>query len=266
MAFDPSSYEHLTIDVADAIATVTIDRPDVMNGLHPPAHAELERVWGELGEADDVRVAILTGAGRAFSAGGDLKDMQERLAVDPLGGSGISGASGRRIIYNLLDFEKPLIAAVNGHAVGLGATLALLCDMTIVSNKAKLGDPHINIGLVPGDGGLAIWTLLAGPNRAKHFMMLGELVSADEALGLGLINHVVEPDAVLDTAHALAERLAAGPQVALRGTKVSINNWVKAQFASLFEVGLAAELTSMAHPDYAEGVAAAIEKRPASFE
>jgi len=261
-----TEFRHLDIDVADGIATVTMNRPEVLNGLDPAAHAEMERVWGEIGEDDDVRVAILTGAGRAFSAGGDLKSMQERLAVDPGAGAGITAASARRVIYNLLDFEKPLIAAVNGHAVGLGATLALLCDMVVVSDQAVLGDPHISIGLVPGDGGLAAWTVLAGPNRAKEFMMLGTMASAEDAERLGLVNRVVAPDEVLGTARELAERLVTGPQVALRGTKISVNNWIKAQFASLFEVSLAAELQSMAHPDFAEGVAAAIEKRPPVFE
>ena len=260
------TYEYLDIDITDGVATVTINRPEVMNGLHPESHAEMERVWDDLGENDDVRVAILTGAGRAFSAGGDLKDMQVRLSEDPAGGSGISAASGRRIIYNLLSFEKPLIAAINGAAVGLGATLALLCDIVVMSEKAVIGDPHITIGLVPGDGGLAIWSVLAGPNRAKEFMMLGTLAGADEALRLGLGNRVVPPDEVLPTAAEMAERLSAGPQVALRGTKISINNWLKTQFGSLFEVSLAAELQSMAHPDFAEGVAAAIEKRTPNFE
>jgi enoyl-CoA hydratase len=259
------TYEYLDVAIADGIATVTMNRPEVLNGLHPPSHAEMERVWDELGENDDVRVAILTGAGRAFSAGGDLKDMQQRLAIDPAGGSGISAASGRRIVYNLLSFEKPLIAAVNGHAVGLGATLALLCDIVIVSDEAALGDPHINIGVVPGDGGLAIWALLVGPNRAKEFMMLGTMVSAEDAHRLGLVNHVVPADEVMAAAEAVAERLASGPQVALRGTKISINNWIKSQFASLFEVSLAAELQSMAYPDFAEGVSAALEKRPPNF-
>jgi enoyl-CoA hydratase len=260
------TYEHLDIVIADGVATVTINRPEALNGLNPAAHAELERVWDELDEDDDVRVAVLTGAGRAFSAGGDLKDMQARLAVDPLGGSGISAASGRRIIYNLLSFEKPLIAAVNGHAVGLGATLALLCDIVVVSDQAAIGDPHINVGLVPGDGGLAVWTMLAGPNRAKEFMMLGTMATAEDAHRLGLVNHVVEPDDVVPVAHGIAERLTRGPQVALRGTKISINNWIKAQFSTLFEVSLAAELQSMAHPDFAEGVAAALEKRAPDFE
>ncbi len=145
-------------------------------------------------------------------------------------------------------------------------TLGLLCDIVVVSEKAMIGDPHINIGIVPGDGGLAVWTMLAGPNRAKEFMMLGSMASADEALRLGLVNRVVEPDAVMPTARELAVRLTHGPQVALRGTKVSINNWIKTQFTSLFEVSLAAELQSMAHPDFAEGVAAVIEKRTPSFE
>jgi len=260
------TYEHMKVDNANGVATVTLNRPDVLNGLHPPSHAEMERIWGELGENDDVRVAILTGAGRAFSSGGDLKDMEERLAVDPAGGSGISGAAGRRIVYILLSFEKPLIAAVNGHAVGLGATLALLCDIVVLSDEAVIGDPHINIGLVPGDGGLAVWTVLAGPNRAKEYMMLGTMAKPEDALRLGLVNHVVPADEVMTVAEGLAERIAKGPQLALRGTKVSINNWIKQQFGSLFEVGLAAELASMAHPDFAEGVAAALEKRPPRFQ
>ncbi len=260
------NYEYLDIDISDGIATVTMNRPHVLNGLHPESHAEMERVWGELGENDDVRVAILTGAGRAFCAGGDLKDTEERLKTNPLGGSGISAASGRRSIYGLLDFEKPLIAAVNGHAIGLGATLGLLCDIVVVSEKAKIGDPHVAIGVVPGDGGLAIWVLLAGPNRAKEYMMLGTLATAQEAYDLGLINHVVAPEEVMPVARGIAERLAAGPQLALQGTKVSINNWIKAQFSSLFEVSLAAELRSMAHPDFVEGVSAVLEKRPPNFE
>lgn len=262
---DLSKYEHLDIVIADAVATVTINRPDVLNGLNPAAHLEMERVWDELDERDDVRVAVLTGAGRAFSAGGDLKDMQARLAVDPAGGSGISAASGRRIVYNLLSFEKPLIAAVNGHAVGLGATLALLADIVVVSDEAALGDPHINIGLVPGDGGLAVWTVLAGPNRAKEYMMLGTMATGEDALRMGLVNHVVPAAEVMTVAQGIAERLTRGPQVALRGTKVSVNNWIKAQFSTLFEASLAAELHSMAHPDFAEGVAAALEKRPPRF-
>jgi enoyl-CoA hydratase len=254
-------YEFLDIAIEAGVATVTINRPDVLNGLHPASHRELEMVWSDLGENDEVRAAILTGAGRAFSAGGDLKDMEERLRTDPHGGSGISPASGRRIVYNLLDFEKPLIGAINGHAIGLGATLGLLCDIVISSEKAKWGDPHINIGLVPGDGGLAIWTVLAGPNKAKEMMMFGSTITAQNAEQLGLINHIVPESEVLTKAASMATSLANGPQVALRGTKVSINNWLKSQFATLFEVSLAAELQSMDHPDFAEGVSAVLEKR-----
>ena len=254
-------YEFLDIAIDAGVATVTINRPDVLNGLHPASHRELEMVWSDLGENDEVRAAILTGAGRAFCAGGDLKDMEERLKIDPYGGSGISPASGRRIAYNLLDFEKPLIGAINGHAIGLGATLGLLCDIVISSEKAKWGDPHINIGLVPGDGGLAIWTVLIGPNKAKEMMMFGTTITAQDAEQLGLINHLVPESEVLAKAMSMATSLADGPQAALRGTKVSINNWLKTQFTTLFEVSLAAELQSMDHPDFTEGVSAALEKR-----
>ena len=258
-------YKFLQIEIADNVATVTINRPEVLNGLHPEAHSEMERVWEDLGSNEQVKVAILTGAGSAFSAGGDLNDMESRLKRDPSGGSGISAASARRIVYNLLDFEKPLIGAVNWHAIGLGATLALLTDIVISSKEAKWGDPHINIGLVPGDGGLAIWTVLIGPNKAKEMMMLGSTISAEFADQLGLINHVVDDDQVMATASEIALQLCDGPQAALRGTKISVNNWLKSQFASLFEVSLAAELESMRHPDFGEGVNAALEKRIPKF-
>ena len=259
------NYKFLKIDIDSEIATVTINRPDVLNGLHPEAHLEMESIWQDLNADDAVKVAILTGAGSAFCAGGDLKDMESRLDGNPSGGSGISAASARRIIYNLLDFEKPLIGAVNGHAIGLGATLALLTDIVVSSDKAKWGDPHINIGLVPGDGGLAIWTVLIGPNKAKEMMMMGSTIDAESADRLGLINHLVSDDDVMETSLSLARDLCHGPQVALRGTKVSVNNWIKAQFSSLFEVSLAAELESIKHPDFSEGVKAAVEKRKAKF-
>tara|TARA_Y100001970_G_scaffold28548_1_gene35026 strand:+ start:1898 stop:2683 length:786 start_codon:yes stop_codon:yes gene_type:complete len=260
------AYEFLDISVSDGVAVVTINRPEVLNGLHPESHREMEQVWDDLGENNDVRAAVLTGAGRVFSAGGDLKDMESRLEKNPAGGSGISPASARRIVYNLLDFEKPLIGAINGHAIGLGATLGLLCDIVVSSEAAKWGDPHINIGLVPGDGGLAIWTVLIGPNKAKEMMMLGTTIDATKAEDLGLINHVVPEDEVLSKALSIAGTLAQGPQVAIRGTKISVNNWLKAQFSSLFEVSLAAELQSMDHPDFAEGVSAALEKRKPSWQ
>ena len=260
------NYEFLDIAISDGVATVTMNRPDVLNGLHPESHHEMESIWRDLGEDDDVRAAILTGAGKAFCAGGDLKDMEARLNLDPNGGSGISAASARRIIYNLLDFEKPLIGAINGHAIGLGATLGLLCDIVISSETAKWGDPHINIGLVPGDGGLAIWTVLVGPNKAKEMMMMGSTIDASAAQQMGLINHVVPENEVLEKALSFATHLAGGPQVAIRGTKISVNNWLKAQFSSLFEVSLAAELQSMDHPDFAEGIKAALEKRTPKWQ
>lgn len=259
-------YKFLDVQISGGVAIVTINRPEVLNGLHPESHQEMEAIWGDLGENGDVKAAVLTGAGKAFCAGGDLKDMETRLNEDPNGGSGISAASARRIVYNLLDFEKPLIGAINGHAIGLGATLGLLCDIVISSDRAKWGDPHINIGLVPGDGGLAIWAVLIGPNRAKEMMMLGSTIDALTAQQMGLLNHVVPENDVLEKATSLASQLANGPQVALRGIKVSANNWLKAQFSSLFEVSLAAELQSMDHADFAEGVKAALEKRDPNWQ
>ncbi len=184
MAIDYSDYEFLKVEVADRIATLTINRPDRLNAVNGPLHHELEQIWIDLGADSDVNAIIFTGAGRAFCAGGDVKGMAEGGFAGSEGakkGKGrgrgaIQAANGRRLVENMLDVEQPIIGAINGDAVGLGATLALLCDITVVSEKARFADTHVKVGVVAGDGGAVIWPLLIGPHRAKEFLMRGNFI------------------------------------------------------------------------------------------
>ena len=260
-----TEYEFLQVEVVDAVAVVTINRPERLNTLHPAAHVELERLWPDLEERADVGAVVLRGAGDVFSAGGDVKDMLARVAVAPDGGSGISVAQARRLVYGMLDFQKPLLAAVEGRAFGLGATLALLCDLVVAGESARFSDPHVNLGLVPGDGGIAIWTVVAGPHRARRLLMLGDAIDAAEASRLGLLADVVPDGTAASRAHDLAAALLGQPQLAVRGTKVSVNAWIKAQFASIFETSLAYEVVTLRSADFAEGLAALGEKRAPRF-
>jgi enoyl-CoA hydratase len=260
-----SDYTYLGIEVADGIATVTLDRPERLNALHPPAHEEFERVWPDLQERAEVTCVILRGRGTEFSAGGDVKDMLERVRADPDGGSGISPARARRLVTAMLDFEKPLIAAVEGRAFGLGATIALLCDFVVASETARFSDPHVDVALVPGDGGAAVWTVLVGPHRARLLLLTGGVVTAAQALEWGLLADVTAPGTAEARAQELARELGRRSQGAVRGTKISVNAWLKAQFQPILETSLAFERASLQDPDFTEALSALAAKRPPHF-
>ena len=258
-------YEFLDIVRHDGVAVVTIDRPERLNTLHPAAHAEMEAVWPDLAEDDAVGAVVLAGSGSCFSAGGDVKDMLEQVSTRPDGGSGISIAQARRLVHGMLDFDKPLLTAVEGRAYGLGATIALLADLVIASETARFSDPHVNVGLVPGDGGAAIWTLLVGPHRAKEILWFGRVVEAQEAAKLGLVSRVVPEGQAVAEALRLAGELLRQPALAVRGTKASINAWIKVQFASMFETSLVHEQVTLGSGDFTEALRALGEKRPPVF-
>jgi enoyl-CoA hydratase len=185
--------------------------------------------------------------------------LAERLKRSPLSYAG-------RLIRNLIEVEQPIIAAVNGHAIGLGATIALFCDTIIASEQAKIGDPHVKVGLVAGDGGAVIWPLLCGLARAKEYLMTGDLMSATEAERIGLINHVVPPDEVMPRAMELAQRLANGPAKAIRWTKMACNKRLRDEVNLALEAGLAAETISMFTEDHKEATRAFVEKRAPKFK
>ena len=259
-------YKNILIDVSDGVATCTLNRPNALNAVTRQMHKELESLFGQLGEDRDVRAIVLTGAGRAFCAGGDVKEMGDTNATEDDRPAGIFDSGARQLVTKLLSIEQPIIAAVNGVAVGLGATLALLCDVVFMAESARIGDTHVSIGLVPGDGGTVIWPLLVGPARAKEYLMTGDLIPAPEAERIGLVNHVVADDKVLDDALAFAGRLADGPTMAIRFTKLAIQRTILQEALQSMDLSLALESITGTSHDYTEATTAWSEKRTPNFK
>ena len=265
-------YSHLSsirVSIENSVALVTLDRPDSLNAVDHQMHHELEEVFDILAEDADVNAVVVTGAGKAFSAGGDIQGMKDR-ASDPdtlreyVHSWILQGP--RKLVRNLLEVPQPIIAAVNGHAIGLGATLALFSDIVIASEDARIGDPHVSVGIVAGDGGAAIWPLLVGLSKAKEMLLTGDLITAKEAVGLGLVNHAVPRDQVLPDAMKLAQRLASGPTLAIRWTKMALNKRLRDEVNLVLEASLATEGLSFLTRDHAEAVDAFLEKRKPHFQ
>ncbi|MGI8549403.1 MAG: enoyl-CoA hydratase/isomerase family protein [Dehalococcoidia bacterium] len=260
---DYSRFQHLICERPEmGILKLTINNPESLNAIAPPIHTELAQIWVDIAADTETRCVLLTGAGRAFSAGGDVKNMQQSW-----GNRDIAHVmrEAKQIIDRMLDTPQPIIAMVNGHAVGLGATLALTCDIVIAAEHAKIGDRHVNVGLVAGDGGALIWPLLIGPQRAKQYLMTGDLIAASDAAAMGLINQAVKAEELESTALALARRLVALPPLAVQWTKLSINKTLKLVSNAAFETSLAYEGASMMSKDHLEAVTAFIEHRTPTF-
>lgn len=256
-------YPHLLIDVDGGIATVSLNRPDTLNAVNSDLHQELEQVWTDLGMDQDVRAIILTGEGRAFSAGGDLRATAARAGTE----DGLRYALevvGKviRLMNAIIEVPQPLIAAVNGDAIGLGATLAFFADVSVVAQDAKIGDTHVRVGMVAGDGGAVIWPLLIGPNRAKDMLMRGKVFNGIEAERLGLANYVVPREEVMARSRKVAEEVARLPTWAVRWTKRSINRMIKQQMDLILEPSIAFEALTMLTHDHGETAKAILEKRP----
>ncbi|WP_342363630.1 enoyl-CoA hydratase/isomerase family protein [Terrarubrum flagellatum] len=262
-AISYETYGAIAIEREGRALTLTLNRPDALNAVDARMHAELARIFEDVARDDSVDVVIFTGAGRAFCAGGDLGWLRDTRGR-PEAFAAMS-VEARRIICSLLDLEKPVICRLNGDAVGLGATLALFSDVVIASDAARIGDPHVRIGLVAGDGGAGIWPHLVGHLRAKEFLMTGDLISATEAASIGLINRAVPADQLDAEIARLRDKLLRGPRQAIRWTKLSINIGLKKAVQSAFEASLAYEVASAALPDHAEGVDALLEGRRPRF-
>ncbi|MDB5861581.1 MAG: enoyl-CoA hydratase [Ramlibacter sp.] len=261
-------YEYLLVDVdAEGIATVTMNRPEVLNAAGGPMHPELERIWLDLNDDPRVKAVILTGAGRAFSAGGDLKGMAQRVGTqDNFRHSLRAPANTRRLWQNILELQPPLIAAINGDAMGLGCSLALFCDITVISETARIGDTHVKVGLVAGDGGAVIMPLLIGDAKAKDMLMRGRVVNGKEAGDMGLITHVRPAEKVMEEARTIALELAALPAYAVAWTKLSVNKRIKDQLNLVIDTSMAFEMLTMNSGDHATAVKAFVEKRKPEFK
>lgn len=258
-----SSYSALIVTCVDRIATVTMSRPEKLNAVDKRMHEELARIFIDLNEDPQIDVVVLTGAGRAFSSGGDIEWMQEM--IDDPSSFEKTAREGKQIVFSLLDCEKPVIAKVNGHATGLGATIALFCDVVFASDRAKIGDPHVSVGFVAGDGGAVIWPQLIGYARAKEYLMTGDLIGAAEAARIGLINRAIPPEELDAVVDAFARRLAGGAVKAIKWTKMSVNIGLKQLAHSIMDASISYEAQSNRTADHAEAVAAFREGRPPKF-
>lgn len=225
---------HVKVEIDDGIARVTLDRPERKNAVNAAMHRGLEIVFHELSHHPDVRVIVLTGAGDAFCAGGDTKDYGgHRTTLDSV--------RNRNLNWSMVQCEAPIVAAVNGAARGLGATIALTCDVCYMADTASIGDVHTRWGLPAGDGGQVMWPLLVGPNLAKEYLMRGTPIDAREAERIGLVNRVFPAAELMEQTLACARDIAARPPAGVRWTKLAVNKMIVNQLNLNLEFGLAAE-------------------------
>jgi enoyl-CoA hydratase len=262
--YDYGQYDGLLIEKREKVLTITLNAPESLNAFSPGMHYSMSRIWDDVQDDPDVHVVVLTGAGKAFSAGGNVIAMQQKID-NPALWDATSVPEAKRIIFRMLECDKPIIARVNGHAVGLGATVALMCDIIIAAEGAKIGDPHVNAGLVAGDGGALIWPQLIGFARAKEYLFTGDLMSATEAHRIGLINHVVPADQLDEKVYALAARLAAGAMKSIRWTKQVMNIPLRQMAHATMDLSISLETQSNLSKDHQEAVAAFSQKRKPNF-
>jgi enoyl-CoA hydratase len=238
----------LTIVADGPVRTVVLDRPDHLNAIDRDLHRELAQVWRRLAADREARVVVVTGAGKAFSAGGDL-DWITSFLDDPAARDE-SLREGAEIIDEMLRFPLPVIAAVNGPAVGLGCSVAVLSDIVLMSEDAYLADPHVAVGLVAGDGGAALWPLLTPIMRTREYLFTGDRIPAAVAVEVGLASRAVAADELLAEAQRLAARLAKVPADALQGTKRIVNMHLSRALSGAVQAGFAAEQVTMQSDDH----------------
>jgi enoyl-CoA hydratase len=248
---------------ADGILVLTLDAPPT-NAFQGAIHDALRMILEDVNRDPDVKVIVITGAGdRAFSAGGDINQMRYLLDHPRENAEGFQEA--RRLLNALLRLERPIIARINGHAIGLGATLALYCDLAYAVETAKIGDPHVAVGYVAGDGGALIWPQLIGYMRAREYLLTGDPILARDAAAIGLINKAVPAEDLDTVAFGMAERLASGASVAINLTKQAINLPLRRHFEGMIDAHVGMELISSFSEDHREAVSAFADKRPPRF-
>jgi enoyl-CoA hydratase len=258
---DYSHYQRIRAERKGRLLTLTLNRPEVLNAVDEQMQKEIAQIFYDVNLDDACDVVVIQGAGKAFSAGGDIHWLGESSAK----GTPPSTTDGKRVVFGLLDCEKPIIAKIHGSCVGLGATVALFCDIIVAAEGTKIGDPHVKVGIVAGDGGAVIWPQLIGFAKAKEYLMTGDLIEAREAERIGLINHCV-PAAELDAkVEALATKLLNGATQAIRYTKVATNIALKQIATAAMDASVAYETMTFFTQDHHEAVKAFQEKRRPAF-
>src|SRR5262244_2056115 len=258
-----ADYQHLLFErKGNGVVAITINRPEVMNATNARLHWELTQVWLTVDADPRARVALITGAGKAFSAGGDLELVEEMAGNPEAAARTMREASD--LVYNIINLEKPVVSAINGVAVGAGLVVALLADVSVISETARFTDGHTRLGVVAGDHAAIIWPLLCGMAKARYYLLTSDFLDGKEAERIGLVTHCVPLDTLMARATEVADKLAAGSQNAIRWTKRALNNWLR-QAGPIFDQSLALEMLSFMGPDVREGARAIRERRPPRF-
>jgi len=258
-----ADYQRLAFDrPADRILRITFNRPERYNALDAIGHKEITYVWREVDEDPDIDAVILTGAGKAFSAGGDF-EMVEKI-IDDFETRAQTWKEARDLVYNIINCGKPVISAINGPAVGAGLVAGLMADISIVARSVSLTDGHTRLGVAAGDHAAIIWPLLCGMAKAKYYLLTCDRLSGEEAERIGLVSLCVDDDELQDRALAVAENLRDGAQSAIRWTKYSLNNWLR-MAGPTFDTSTALEMLGFTGPEAREGLASLQQKRDPSF-
>jgi enoyl-CoA hydratase len=261
MEFD--RYQYLRTERRpDGVLLVTLNRPNVLNAAHEDMHTEMAAIWADIDKDDQTRVVVVTGAGRAFSAGGDLAMVERQIGNYDLVTRMLTEMS--ELVYNMANCSKPIVSSINGVAVGAGLVVALLADISICAEDARLGDGHVRLGVAAGDHAAIIWPLLCGLAKAKYYLLTGEMISGAEAERIGLVSKVLPRDDVLTEALRVASHLATGPQQAIRLTKRALNGWLRTA-GPIFDQSAAYEMLTFLGEDIKEGLASLREKRSPQF-
>jgi len=253
-------FNAMTVAEADRICTVTLNRPDVLNRIDEAAHRDFITLFRWLEERTDVGCVVLASTGKHFSAGGDLNEIFNIQADHRVLEMFMQQA--RALFYGLIDVRVPIVVALHGDAHGLGANIVLACDVIVACKKARLGDTHVAMGMVAGDGGCVAWPQSMGLNWAKRHLLTGDMLPAEAAYARGLVTDLVEtPEEALPAAQKIAARIAALPPLAVRGTKRALNHVMRQRADEVFDLALALEQTSLTSQDVREAVTAFMEKR-----
>lgn len=258
-----ADFQHILFERREyGVLWLTLNRPELLNAADRRLHTELVEVWQTIDRDPEARVAVVTGAGRAFSAGGDLqmveeayRDYEEIVRILE---------EARDLVYNILRCRKPIVSAINGPAVGAGLVVALLADVSIAGESARLADGHLRMGVAAGDHAAIIWPLLCGMARAKYYLLTSDFVGGREAERIGLVSLCVPDEELLAKAAAVAEELARGPRHAIQFTKRALNQWLLAA-GPIFDHSLALEMLGFFSPDMMAGVEGLRRKEKARF-
>ncbi len=259
-----AKYESLKIDrPADRVLRITFDNPKTYNSLDKDGHRELVHIWRDIDDDPELSAVIVTGAGKAFSSGGDFSMI--RANIDDFHARAHAWKEARDLVYNIINCATPVVSAINGVAVGAGLVAGLLADISIVGKSAKIMDGHTRLGVAAGDVAVINWPLLCGMAKAKYYLLLCEPVSGEEAERIGLVSLCVEDDELQDKALEIAQRLAAGAPTAIRWTKYALNNWYR-MAGPAFDASTALEMLGFTGPEVEEGLASLLEKRQPKFD